>query len=185
MNHLLTHRHKALFLDRDGVLIEYIPYLSHPHQVKIPTGAGETLKKWQDAGYLLIVITNQSGIARGYFTINDVEAVHSKIREEYKRFNVQFQDIYICPHHPSDNCKCRKPSPTMILEASKKYNLDIERSFFIGDAISDVECAMSAGCKPILLQTHRTEFVAKTLLQQQDNIHIIGEIKEIVQLIPV
>ncbi|HLO85284.1 MAG TPA: HAD family hydrolase [Nostocaceae cyanobacterium] len=177
-----NHTNKALFLDRDGVLIEYIPYLSHPNQVKIPAGAGETLKKWHDAGYLLIVITNQSGIARGYFTMSDVEAVHAKMKQEYKSFNVEFQDILICPHQPSDNCQCRKPSPQMILEAAQKYAIEIERSFFIGDAISDVECAINAGCQPVWLQNSRME--NQTLWQQKASIHIVKEIRETMQLIP-
>jgi D-glycero-D-manno-heptose 1,7-bisphosphate phosphatase len=176
------HGEKALFLDRDGVLIEYIPYLSHPDQVTIPAGAKETLKKWQDAGYLLIIITNQSGIARGYFTMSDVEAVHTKIKKEYGSLNVEFQDIFICPHQPSDNCQCRKPSPTMIWKAAEKYNLEVERSFFLGDAISDVECAISAGCQPILLQTNRIEDIG--FWQQQASIYIVNEITETARLIP-
>ncbi|WP_413173123.1 D-glycero-alpha-D-manno-heptose-1,7-bisphosphate 7-phosphatase [Anabaena azotica] len=173
---------KALFLDRDGVLIEYVPYLSHPNQVKIPIGAGETLKKWQDAGYQLIVITNQSGVGRGYFTMNDVIAVHDKMQHEYKRFNIKFQDIFICPHHPSDNCKCRKPSPHMILKAAEKHKLEIEQSLFIGDAISDVECAINAGCKPVFLQTSRIE--NKNIWQQKSSIHVINNIAETALLIP-
>lgn len=176
---------KALFLDRDGVLIEYIPYLSYANQVKIPVGAGETLKKWQDAGYVLIVITNQSGIGRGYFTMSDVEAVHAQMRQEYERFNVKFRDIFICPHQPSDNCKCRKPSPQMIFEASEKHLVEISNSFFIGDAFSDVECAVNAGCNPILLLTSRTEAKSKTLSDHQAAIQMVNEVRETVQLIPV
>lgn len=149
-----THKHnRALFLDRDGVILEYVPYLNHPSQVKIPQGAGEALKKWQDAGYLLIVITNQSGIARGYFTISDVEAIHNCMRREYSYFGVKFQDILICPHQPSDICKCRKPSPYMIHRAAELYSIELSQSFFIGDAQSDIECAVNAGCNPILLLT--------------------------------
>jgi D-glycero-D-manno-heptose 1,7-bisphosphate phosphatase len=185
-NYYLTEKpNKALFLDRDGVLIEYVPYLSHPNQVRIPVGAGETLKKWQDAGYLLIVITNQSGVARGYFSMRDVEAVHTQMCQEYERFNVKFQDIFMCPHQPSDNCKCRKPSPQMIFEASEKHLVEISHSFFIGDAFSDIECAVNAGCNPILLLTSRTEAKTKILSHHQATIHLVNEVKETVRLIPV
>jgi D-glycero-D-manno-heptose 1,7-bisphosphate phosphatase len=178
-----TLKHKALFLDRDGVLIEYIPYLSHPDQVKIPEAAGITLKTWQDAGYLLIVITNQSGVGRGYFTMDDVAAVHKRMREEYKPFGVQFQEIIVCPHQPSTNCRCRKPSPYAVIEASKKYSIDTARSFFIGDAPSDIECAIRSGCHPVLLLTGRGMSTATTLLNSRNLIPIFNDLAETVQLI--
>jgi D-glycero-D-manno-heptose 1,7-bisphosphate phosphatase len=174
---------RALFLDRDGVLIEYVPYLSHPHQVKLPVGAGETLKKWQDAGYLLIVITNQSGIGRGYFSVNDVNTVHAKMRQAYKSFGVYFQDIFVCPHQPSDNCQCRKPSPYMLREAAEKYSLNLAQSFFIGDAVSDLECAINAGCNPIFLLTSRTLAVVNILTQTHSSLRIINELSETIKFI--
>jgi D-glycero-D-manno-heptose 1,7-bisphosphate phosphatase len=183
-NHYLDKPNKALFLDRDGVLIEYIPYLSHPNQVKIPLGAGEALKKWQDAGYLLIAITNQSGVGRGYFTISDVEAVHTQMLKEYECFDVYFQDIFVCPHQPSDNCKCRKPSPYMILQASEKHQLEVSQSFFIGDAASDIECAIRAGCNPVLLLTGRGTSTAQNLSLDQCIIPIFQGLTETVDLIP-
>jgi D-glycero-D-manno-heptose 1,7-bisphosphate phosphatase len=151
-----ARQNKALFLDRDGVLIEYVPYLSRPEQVRIPEGAGEALKKWQDAGYLLIVITNQSGIGRGYFTLQDVEAVHLRMCEEYEKFGVKFKDLFLCPHHPSSQCICRKPSPYMVQESAIKYSIDLSQSFFVGDAPSDIECAVNAGCQPILINSSLT-----------------------------
>ena len=100
---------KALFLDRDGVVIEYIPYLNRPEQVKVPVGAGEALRQWQTAGYHLIVITNQSGVGRGYYTLEEVEAVHQRVCEAYDEYGVTFDDIFLCPHHPEEGCDCRKP----------------------------------------------------------------------------
>ncbi|WP_199335734.1 HAD-IIIA family hydrolase [Nostoc sp. FACHB-110] len=179
----LAQSRKALFLDRDGVLIEYIPYLSHPHQVALPLGAAETFKQWQDAGYLLIVITNQSGIARGYFTANDVDAVHTKMRQAYASFGVYFQDIFICSHQPSDNCGCRKPSPYMLKEAAKKYSLNLRECFFIGDAVSDMECAVNAGCNPIFLLTNRTLAEASTLAQKHSALRMINQLSETINFI--
>ncbi len=174
---------KALFLDRDGVIIEYVPYLHHPNQVKIPQGAGQSLKSWQDAGYLLIVITNQSGVGRGYFTIKDVEAVHRKMCQEYERFGVYFHDILVCPHHPSDNCQCRKPSPYMLLQAAEKHLVEVSQSFFIGDALSDMECGIQAGCNSVLLLTGLGKKTAQNLANYHTPIPIFKGLPETLELL--
>jgi D-glycero-D-manno-heptose 1,7-bisphosphate phosphatase len=174
---------KALFLDRDGVIIDYIPYLSQPEQVRIPEGAGLTLKQWQEAGYLLILFTNQSGVGRGYFSLDDVEAVHAELLREYQKFGVYFHDILICPHHPSEGCQCRKPSPFLLLEASKKYGIDIRQSFFIGDAPSDLECAIKAGCQPVLLLTGRGKSTVNQIEQYPIEIPIFNQLCETIELI--
>lgn len=146
---------KALFLDRDGVIINYIPYLGKPEQVQLPSGAAQALFHWQKAGYLLIVITNQAGIGRGYFDHKDVEKVHSKIEEEYGKQGIKFTDIFLCPHHPEDECDCRKPSPSMLLAAANQYDISLEDSYFVGDAPSDIGAAILAGCQPVLVLTGR------------------------------
>jgi D-glycero-D-manno-heptose 1,7-bisphosphate phosphatase len=178
-----NNTNKALFLDRDGVIIDYIPYLSKPEQVRIPKGAGQALKQWQDAGYLLILLTNQSGVGRGYFTLDDLEAVHTRISQEYQKFEVNFCDILICPHHPSQACPCRKPSPYLLLEAAKKYRLAISQSFFIGDAPSDLECAIKAGCQPVLLLTGRGRTTVQHLEKYPVKIPIYNDLSETVELI--
>jgi D-glycero-D-manno-heptose 1,7-bisphosphate phosphatase len=177
-----THLNKALFLDRDGVLIDYIPYLSKPEQVSIPDGAGQALKQWQDAGYLLIIITNQAGIGRGYYTLEDAEAVHTYIRQQYQQFGVVFHDIFLCPHHPNDNCMCRKPSPKMLIQASKKHQIAMNQSLFIGDAPSDLECAINAHCQPILVLTGRGQETIKNIAQYPQKIKVFQRLAETVQL---
>lgn len=144
---------KALFLDRDGVAIDYIPYLNKPEQVAIPNGAGEALQQWQQAGYLLIIATNQSGVGRGYFSLVDVEAVHERMRAEYASFGVSFTDILVCPHHPDIGCDCRKPSPQMLYLAAQKHGIDLAQSYFLGDTLGDLYCALRAGCQPLLVLT--------------------------------
>lgn len=146
---------KALFLDRDGVVIDYIPYLSKPEQVKIPQDAPIALKQWQDKGYRLVIVTNQSGISRGYFSFEDVMAIHQELISQYAHFDVYFNDILICPHQPADNCLCRKPSPFLIKTYAHNHDIDLSESFFIGDAPSDIECAINAQCQPVLLLTGR------------------------------
>lgn len=174
---------KALFLDRDGVVIDYFPYLSKPEQVTFPEGAGEALKKWQNAGYLLILITNQAGVGRGYFSLEDVDKVNSYIRQEYEKFGVYFDDVFICPHHPQDNCGCRKPAPEMLLKASKKHQIAMSESFFIGDAPSDLECSIRGNCQPILVLTGRGKTTVKEINKYPQKIPVFETLLETVKLI--
>lgn len=174
---------KALFLDRDGVIIKYVPYLSKPEQVEIPENAGFALKKWQDAGYVLTIFTNQSGVARGYFTINDVQKIHKKILAEYAQFGVNFQEILICPHQPSDNCICRKPSPYLLKKYVQENNINLKKSFFFGDAPSDIECAINAGCQPVLLLTGRGKETVFNLDKYNLRIPVFNNLKNTVSLL--
>lgn len=160
----MTALRKALFLDRDGVIVNYIPYLSNPAQVKLPAGAGEALLRWREIGYLLIIITNQAGIGRGYFNHKDFQAVHDKIETEYGKYGVEFTDTFFCPHHPEEDCDCRKPSPQMLLTAAEQYDISLQDSYFIGDAPSDISAAILAGCQPVLVLTGR----GKETLEQLD-----------------
>ncbi|CCQ57898.1 MAG: HAD family hydrolase [Crocosphaera sp.] len=179
-----TQLQKALFLDRDGVVIKYVPYLSKVEQVELPLGAGEALKRWQDAGYLLIIITNQAGVGRGYYTLEDVEKVHNHIIEEYGKFGVTFTDIFICPHHPQDNCLCRKPAPKMIIDASKKHGVSLSQSLFVGDAPSDVQCAINAECQPVLVLTGRGKETLQNIAQYSRKVEIFDSLQDTVKLIP-
>ncbi len=174
---------KALFLDRDGVVINYIPYLSKPEQVEIPAGAGQALKQWQDAGYLLIVITNQAGVGRGYFTLEDVEAVHHCIRQKYQPFGVKFEDFFLCPHHPDEDCQCRKPSPHLLQTAAQQYGIDLADSFFLGDAPSDIEAAIAAGCQPLLVLTGRGQETLAQLDQYKTPIPVFDQVRDTVNLL--
>lgn len=173
---------RALFLDRDGVTIDYIPYLSRPEQVSLPKGAGEALKQWQNRGYQLVIVTNQSGISRGYFSHEDVEAIHQRIIEEYRYFEVEFDDILMCPHQPSDKCECRKPSPFLILNYSEKHHINLSQSLFIGDAPSDIECALNAGCQPVLLLTGRGKETREKLSKNETFIPIFENLSATVKL---
>lgn len=174
---------KALFLDRDGVIIEYIPYLSKPEQVKIPEDAGIALKQWQNKGYKLVICTNQSGIARGYFTINDVQQVHQRIFAQYAQFDVTFDTILMCPHQPEDKCLCRKPSPFLLKEYATKNNINLSHSFFMGDAPCDIECALNAGCKPVLLLTGRGQETVKTLANFAEKIPVFNTLKNTLSML--
>lgn len=174
---------KALFLDRDGVIVEYVPYLGKVEDVIIPQGAVEALRKWQEADYQLVIVTNQSGISRGYFSREDVDLIHQKIRNEYAKGGVKFTDILLCPHQPKDNCICRKPSPYLIKQYAQEFNIILEKSFFIGDADSDLECAINAKCHPILILTGRGKDTLQSMNKYSIPITIINNLEESTQII--
>ncbi|HEU5377707.1 MAG TPA: HAD family hydrolase [Ktedonobacteraceae bacterium] len=151
-------KHRALFLDRDGTLIHPIPYPSHTKDLHLYERIGSQLRTLQTMGFLLVVITNQSGIARGYFSEIDLQCMHEHLMAELAIFGVQLTAIYYCPHHPegvipqfAKHCTCRKPQPGMLLQASSDLNIDLRHSWFIGDTLSDIEAGNRAGCSTILL----------------------------------
>ncbi|OMH40121.1 D-glycero-alpha-D-manno-heptose-1,7-bisphosphate 7-phosphatase [Desulfurobacterium indicum] len=138
---------RAIFLDRDNTLIEDDGYIHEPEKVKLLPGVGEGLKLLKDAGFLLIVISNQSGIGRGYFKEEDFHAVNKKLNQLLKHYNVQIDDFFFCPHKPDEGCSCRKPEIGLFLRAAEKWNINLKESFMVGDKISDIEAGNRAGCK--------------------------------------
>ncbi len=151
---------KAVFIDRDGTLNREVDFLSEPEQLQLIEGTVEALKLLKNLGYKLVVITNQSGIARGYFTEADLHKIHSTLQEMLKANGVELDAIYYCPHHPSEGsapyvqkCDCRKPLPGMILAAAELLQIDLSKSYMIGDKLSDIETGKNAGCRTILVQT--------------------------------
>ncbi|MCC6142907.1 MAG: HAD family hydrolase [Candidatus Hydrogenedentes bacterium] len=146
---------KAAFLDRDGTLIEDRDYLRDPSDIVFLPGVLEALRRLRGAGYLLIVITNQSGVARGYFTLADLEAVHEELRRQFSQAGIHLDAIYACPHGPEDGCDCRKPLPGLTRRAAREWDIDLGRSVTVGDKLRDVEAGQSAGCGTnILLGEH-------------------------------
>ncbi|MCS7016226.1 MAG: HAD family hydrolase [Gemmatales bacterium] len=150
----------ALFLDRDGVLIEEAPYISSPNQVRLLSGAAEAVARVNRLGVPVIVITNQSGIARGLFTEADLVAVHRRLDELLAREGAHIDRYYYCPHHPAAArteyrraCACRKPAPGLLHQAAHEMSVELEHSFFIGDRMSDIQAATAAGCSAILVRT--------------------------------
>lgn len=104
-----------------------------------------------EAGFRVVVITNQSGIARGYFTEEMLEKIHEKMRKDLAKYGAYIEAIYYCPHHPDEGCDCRKPKPTLIFQAAKEHNIDLASSFVIGDKPQDIEAGHAAGCKTVLI----------------------------------
>ncbi len=149
---------KALFLDRDGVVNVEINYLYKIEDFRFIEGIFELCKKYQNQGYLLFVVTNQSGIARGYYAQEAFDTLSSWMVEEFAKHGITIQKVYFCPHHPeiSGACSCRKPEAGMLLQAQKEFGVDLENSILVGDKESDIEAALCAGLKEsYLFDEHR------------------------------
>jgi len=142
---------RAIFLDRDGTLIVEKNYLCRAEDVEIFPGAGAALKRLADAGFQLFIVTNQSGIGRGYFTMADAEQVNEHLAREFARDGVSFGKIYIAPEAPGQPSRGRKPSPQFLFDARDEFNLNLAESFMVGDKLIDLECGWNAGVKKSIL----------------------------------
>jgi D-glycero-D-manno-heptose 1,7-bisphosphate phosphatase len=140
-----------VFLDRDGTLMRDVDYCGHPNDVHVFPCASESLRRMKAAGYRVIVITNQSGIGRGYFNEQQYLMVQQEVTRQVGQGLIDA--TYYCPHRPNENCSCRKPAPEMVHRAAEEQRVDLTRSFFVGDKQSDLECGRSAGVKTILVRT--------------------------------
>ncbi len=150
----------AVFLDRDGTLIEEKNYLCRPEQLVLYPGAALALKKLRNAGFKLFVVSNQSGVGRGYFSLADVERVHEHLARELARDGARLDKIYIAPEAPDVPSRGRKPSPQFLFDARDEFDLDLARCYMVGDKLIDLECGWNAGVKGSILV--RTGYGAET-----------------------
>jgi D-glycero-D-manno-heptose 1,7-bisphosphate phosphatase len=141
----------AVFLDRDGTLIAERNYLSKVEDVAVLPGAVAALKRLQDAGFKLFIVSNQSGVGRGYFTLADVDRVNRHICDIFANGGVHFQKIYVAPEAPDQPSRGRKPSPQFLFDARDEFHLDLPGSYVIGDKLIDLECGWNAGAKKSIL----------------------------------
>ena len=153
---------RAVFLDRDGTIARDVPYCSRPEDLELLPGVGEAIRLLNEHGFMVVIITNQSGIARGYFTEEMLERIHQKLKNDLAKSGAHVDAIYYCPHHPNDDCNCRKPKPGLALQAAEEHHIDLTRSFFIGDLLQDIEAGHLAGGKTVLVSPTET---SETLLQ--------------------
>ncbi len=144
---------RFVLIDRDGTLNVEKQYLSAPDQLELIPGAAPALKRLQEAGWGICVVSNQSGIARGYFDIGQLGNVHRRLTEMLAQFDVQLDGIYFCPHGPDDGCGCRKPLPGMIHQAMAEHGFNPRQAWVIGDKEADVGLGHAAGAKSILVRT--------------------------------
>ncbi|MCX6256789.1 MAG: HAD-IIIA family hydrolase [Bacteroidia bacterium] len=152
-------KNKAVFFDRDGVLtnIRDLYYLWRTEDYRLNIDVPECLSILHERGFLLVVISNQSGISRGVYSINDTDHIHDLIRQELSEYGVIITEFYYCPHSPENgNCLCRKPLPLMIEKAIARFNIDRGKSFFIGDSNRDIEAANLAGIRSYKIDTDQS-----------------------------
>jgi len=145
---------RAVFLDRDGTIIREREYLKSPGEVELFPGVAAAMKQLQDAGLLLFLVSNQSGVGRGYFTMADVENVHRHLAALIAKDGVKFQKIYVATEAPDQPSRGRKPSPQFLFDAREEFGVDLGASYIIGDKLIDLECGWNAGVrKSILVRT--------------------------------
>lgn len=150
---------RAVFLDRDGTINIEKEYLYQAKDFEFIPGAPEAVRLLNRAGIMVVVVTNQSGVARGYYTEEDVENLHRHIDRELERSGAHVDCWLYCPHHPAGRgsyalpCSCRKPLPGMLQEAAARYDIDLENSTMIGDKLADIEAGLAAGCRTILVRS--------------------------------
>lgn len=153
-------RHPAVFLDRDGTINVEKEYLHLIEDFAFIPGVPEAIRALKTAGYLVIVVTNQSGVARGYYALDDVAALHGHIQKQLAATGTRIDAFYTCPHHPTEgvgdyrcDCDCRKGAPGMLLQAADEHDIDLGRSYIVGDKLADIEAGERAGCEPLLVLT--------------------------------
>ena len=142
---------KTIFLDRDGVINKEIGYLYKIEDFQFINGVFEACQYFNQLGYQIIIVTNQSGISRGYYSESDFQIITHWMLSEFKINYINILDIFYCPHMPESECNCRKPMPGMLIEAQNKYNINMEESWMIGDSERDIIAANSAGIKNTIL----------------------------------
>lgn len=175
-------KHKAaVFMDRDGTITEEMGYLKEPEKLRLISRSAEAIKLLNKREILAIVVSNQSGVARGYFTEKTVRETHKRLEKLLAEKGAYLNGIYYCPHHPKfgppkyrKDCNCRKPKSGMLLRAAKKFNLDLKKCYVIGDKVNDIKLARNVGAKGILVLTGygerskkkvKSDYVAKNLYQ--------------------
>lgn len=174
----LVHRQKAVFIDRDGTINEYVRFLRRTDELTLLPGAAEAIRRIHDAGYLAIVVTNQPVIARGEVSWEGLDEIHRKMETLLGLQGAYIDDLFLCPHHPDAGfpgerpeykipCACRKPRPGMLLAAAEKYNIDLAESWMIGDSSRDVQAGQAAGCRTALIGTgdHGQDMTVPSLLE--------------------
>jgi len=177
----------AIFLDRDGTINIEKNYLYRLKDWEWLPGAIEAILRINNLGYLAIVVTNQAGVARGYYSERDILFLHHQIDQMLAKAGAKIDAYYHCPHHPEfgkfRNCSCRKPQPGMLFNAQRDFDIDLSRSWLIGDKLSDIEAASGAGCSSILVMTGYGEQEKKVapanVLCKQDILDAIKHIEEL------
>lgn len=168
---------KVIFLDRDGTINEEVNYLHKPEDLQILPGVPEAIKRLRDGGFKIVVVTNQAGVARGYYSCRDVDALHEYLNQQLKKSGAWIDRFYYCPHHPVHGigeykraCHCRKPETGMFEQAGQEYDVDKEHSYMIGDKLLDVEAGNRYGVHGILVGTGYGRQIHQEQLEKQEDV---------------
>jgi D-glycero-D-manno-heptose 1,7-bisphosphate phosphatase len=181
-----SEKKRAVFLDRDGTINVEVGYLSRPEDFALIEGSAGAVKRLNDAGLLVVVVSNQSGVARGYFGEEDVRRVNEKMVRELERSGARLDAIYYCPHYPEGAveeyrvaCNCRKPEPGMIRRAEAELNIDASISYVVGDHRGDILLAKNVGARSILVVTgHGADELEKLRLEGVEPDHVVKDLGE-------
>lgn len=149
-------RRRAVFLDRDGTIAHYREYCRQPRDFRLLPGVGEAICRLNEAGLLVIVVTNQSAIGRGWLTRQTLEEIHHKMRRQLRRSGARLDAIYVCPHHPDNGCSCRKPNAAMFQHAAATFRLSLRRCYAVGDRLLDVLAGRTVGARTVLVRSGHT-----------------------------
>ena len=177
----------AVFVDRDGTVTREVGYVNHLDRLELESGAAAGLREMQDAGLKLVVISNQAGAARGYFPASLIDVVNDRMCALLKTHGVQLDGVYYCPHHPTagepplrQECECRKPKPGMIARAAADLDIDLSRSYMVGDRLNDVLCGQNAGVKSLLVLTGygKGDFTYRTHTLSQPPAAVCSDLRE-------
>jgi len=161
-----------IILDRDGVInYDSHEYIKSADEWEPIPGSLEAIAQLNRLGYRVIIVTNQSGISRGYYDLETLDNIHEKLQRELAAVGGHIEAIFFCPHKPDDNCHCRKPKPGMLEQIHEKYHIDFAETFFIGDSLVDMQVAMSVGCKPILVLSGNGKNTLETNHKLKDVLH--------------
>ncbi len=161
-------RQKAAFLDRDGTICEEVNYLSRPENLRLFPFSAEAVKLLNNNSFLVILITNQSGIVRGFFDEKTLHEIHTKLKNELAESDAKLDAVYFCPHNSSANCDCRKPKTGMIEQAANDFSLDLENSWMVGDKAIDVQTGFSAKMKTAMVLTGYGQIEVEKLKKKPD-----------------
>jgi D-glycero-D-manno-heptose 1,7-bisphosphate phosphatase len=175
----------AVFLDRDGTLNEEMGYINHLSRFRLLPQAIPAIRRLNAAGVKVVLVTNQSGAARGYFPASLVEEIHAHLKQLLAAEGAHLDGIYTCLHGPADGCACRKPSPALLEQAARDLDLDLPRSYLVGDRYKDIQTAANAGAKGVLVLTGygRGEYDSFRAGQPVQPVHVAGDLLEAVEWI--
>lgn len=178
-------RRAVVFLDRDGVLNQNrADYVRTWEQVEFLPGVFEAMQRLAGSPFMVVVVTNQSAVGRGLMTVEGLAAINGGIVQQVQQAGGRIDAVYTCPHRPDEGCPCRKPRPGMLLQAAQDLGIDLEPSYLVGDAISDMEAALSAGCQPVMVRTGRGRKQAAGLADNGlEAVPVVADLGEAVDLI--